>query len=400
VKLSVCIITYNQEQYIEQAVRSALIQETDFDYEIVIGEDCSTDRTRAILRDLQREHPHKIRLLLHEQNIGAHQNFVQTFHACSGEYVAHLEGDDFWTSPQKLQKQVDFLVAHPECAFCFHKATVLRTTAPETHDVLPAADVDEISSINILFGDTNPIPTCAVVSRNALFGEFPAWYYQLKLGDWPLHILRAVHGKIGYLPEIMASYRIHPQGAWSSLVPYQTIPYLIEMFYHINEYLNFEYNAVIEGTITNIANYWAWDLIASQPAEVQRQALSALVCTSASEVIQRLFEATIAKAMELERGRTWRDEQYSAWRAEAERRSAQIQEQRAWIDTLEQAKIWLEDQRANWQRIAEQHKQASQAQQEQIARMAAELERRKPYLRRLRQGIFRILARLGLVWSR
>lgn len=107
-KVSVLMITYNHEKFIAQAIDSILMQQVNFDYEIVIGEDCSTDGTRAIVIQYQKEYPDKIRLLLPEENLGMHKNFVQTFRACQGEYIALLEGDDYWTSPRKLQKQVDF----------------------------------------------------------------------------------------------------------------------------------------------------------------------------------------------------------------------------------------------------------------------------------------------------
>ena len=107
IKVSVCMITYNHERFIAQAVESALMQETDFDYEIVIGEDCSTDGTRQVLLDLHDRHPDRIRLLLREKNIGASHNFVGTLEACRGEYVAFLDGDDYWTCPNKLQKQAN-----------------------------------------------------------------------------------------------------------------------------------------------------------------------------------------------------------------------------------------------------------------------------------------------------
>src|SRR3954463_2980222 len=109
IKVSVCMITYNHARYIEQAVESVLAQRTDFPIEIVIGEDCSTDGTRGVLVDLARRNSQTIRLRLAEHNQGGSTNFHGTLAACSGQYVALLEGDDFWSSPYKLQKQVEAL---------------------------------------------------------------------------------------------------------------------------------------------------------------------------------------------------------------------------------------------------------------------------------------------------
>src|SRR4030067_128381 len=108
-KVSVIVITYNHEEFICQSLDSILMQDVNFEYEIVIGEDCSTDKTRDILLDYQKNYPDKIRLILSEKNRGLIANFVQTYKSCSGEYIATIDGDDYWTSSQKLQKQVDFL---------------------------------------------------------------------------------------------------------------------------------------------------------------------------------------------------------------------------------------------------------------------------------------------------
>jgi glycosyltransferase involved in cell wall biosynthesis len=123
-KVSVRIITYNHEKYIGSALDSVLMQEVNFPYEIVIGEDCSTDNTRKILLEYKERHPDLIRLLLHEKNTGIHYNIRQTVATCRGRYMAMLDGDDYWTDPHKLQKQVDFLDNNPGCPLCFHSVEV------------------------------------------------------------------------------------------------------------------------------------------------------------------------------------------------------------------------------------------------------------------------------------
>ena len=100
-KVSVRIVTYNHERFIGQAIDSVLMQTVNFPYEIVIGEDCSTDNTRRIVMDYRDRYPDKIRLLLHEQNVGQHANIMRTEAACRGRYMANLDGDDYWTDPCK-----------------------------------------------------------------------------------------------------------------------------------------------------------------------------------------------------------------------------------------------------------------------------------------------------------
>src|SRR5918993_30043 len=124
-KVSVLLTTYNHEKYIAQAIDSALTQETNFDYEIVIIEDCSTDGTRDIVISYQKRYPEKIRLVLAEKNECDNTAFAAAFQASPARYIALLDGDDYWTSPHKLQRQAEFLDAHSECVLCFHKVAVV-----------------------------------------------------------------------------------------------------------------------------------------------------------------------------------------------------------------------------------------------------------------------------------
>ena len=124
IKVSVIVTTYNHERYIDRAIESVLEQATDFDYELVVGEDCSTDRTRDIVAEWQRKRPDRIRLVLQEKNVGGHGNFSAVYRAAAGDYVSWLEGDDYFTDPRRLQKMADFLDAHAECALCYHPLEV------------------------------------------------------------------------------------------------------------------------------------------------------------------------------------------------------------------------------------------------------------------------------------
>jgi len=119
-KVSVFMTTYNHERFIAQAIESVLEQKTKFDLELVIGEDCSTDGTRKIVAEYARRYPQRIKAMFRETNLGMMANGIQTMKECSGEYIAMLEGDDYWIDPYKLQRQVDFLDAHPLYSLCCH----------------------------------------------------------------------------------------------------------------------------------------------------------------------------------------------------------------------------------------------------------------------------------------
>lgn len=255
-KVSVSLITYNHEKYIRQSVESILMQEVNFDYEIVIGEDCSTDRTRDILLGLQAKYPDKIRLLLPEENLGMVKNFATTLGACQGEYIAMLDGDDYWTSSHKLQKQVDFLDRHRECAICFHNVTAFYEDKSQGPYLLCSANQKEFSTLEDLF-KFNFMPSSAVMFRRGLVGELPAWYYGLKMEDWPLHILNACHGKtcadggsIGYINEVMGTYRIHHQSVWSSESALHHLHAYLGMFEQLKKHLGADYEHLSRASIS------------------------------------------------------------------------------------------------------------------------------------------------------
>lgn len=231
-KLSVVMITYNHERYIRQALDSVLMQDVDFDYEIVVGEDCSTDCTRTTLLEYSERYPGKLRVLLREKNIGAIPNFFSTIETCHSQYIALLEGDDYWTDPRKLRTQVDFLEANPDFAVCFHNALGRFEGGgkPDFHYV--RADQMETMELEDLLQE-NVIPTCSAVFRGGLVRPFPTWVYGLKMGDYPLHILNAQYGKIAYLNETMSVYRIHGGGIWTGLDWISRQKGDIELFEHL-----------------------------------------------------------------------------------------------------------------------------------------------------------------------
>src|SRR3954467_10474897 len=144
-KVSVAMITYNHEAFIAQAVESVMMQETGFPYELVISDDCSSDRTRQLAREFQRRYPDRIRLLLPETNLGMMNNFVQTLRACTGDYIALLEGDDYWLDAAKLEKQARLLDAPPEFPACFTRARIIECYPPHGSNYYPELEIQNES---------------------------------------------------------------------------------------------------------------------------------------------------------------------------------------------------------------------------------------------------------------
>jgi glycosyltransferase involved in cell wall biosynthesis len=243
--------TYNHERFIAQAIDSVLMQKVNFDYEIVIGEDHSTDGTRDIVVDYQKRFPGKIRLKLREKNPGdeGKSNFVETLKSGRGEYISWLDGDDYWTSPHKLQKQVDFLDNHPECAICFHSAKVVYEDGSCEPFIFLPPDKKEIYSLEDLL-EKNLMTALSAMFRRGLFGEFPKWFYLTPMGDWPLHILNAQHGKIGYINEVMGVYRIHSGGWWTVKGLIHNLQGRIYACRFINAHFDFRYNKIMKSRVS------------------------------------------------------------------------------------------------------------------------------------------------------
>lgn len=217
--VSVSLITYNQKKFIGQAIDSVLEQKTTFKYELIIGDDCSTDGTREILLYYQKKHPDIIKLILHENKgdgIPGKKNFVSTIYASKGKYIALLDGDDFWNDKNKLQKQVDFLETNPDYAICFHQvhekypngrkqvSTLVKEKNATTYTI------EDLAKGNFIY-----VPS--VVFRNKLFNKFPEWFWEAPAGDYLVHMLNAAKGKIRFLPNVMATYRRHSAGFWTAI---------------------------------------------------------------------------------------------------------------------------------------------------------------------------------------
>jgi glycosyltransferase involved in cell wall biosynthesis len=214
-KVSVFMLTYNHEAWIASAIDSALAQVAPFPVEIVVADDCSNDGTRAIVREYAQRHPETIRTFLPERNLGVAGIWLQAARRCRGEYVAILEGDDYWTSPGKLARQAALLDSHRDWVSCFHGATLFdesgrfparpATPAFERHEF----DLDEV--LRACF-----IPFLTVMFRREALAAVPEWIFTYAWFDWLFHIHCARQGKIGHFEEDLAAYRVHEGGNWSA----------------------------------------------------------------------------------------------------------------------------------------------------------------------------------------
>ena len=213
--VSVYMLTYNHEPFIAQAIEGVLAQKTDFPIELVIGEDCSTDRTLEIVSEYQQKHPDVIRVITSDINVGVKENVKRTRGFLRGKYIAPCEGDDYWINPFKLQKQVDYLEKNQEYALVAHRIHVvdrngyiLERKIGQGHNKCTITQLDCISQ-------GIGMHHCSLVYRNVL-KDLPDYYYKVASGDSALVVFVLGYGNGYFFNEIMSCYRINESGIWSN----------------------------------------------------------------------------------------------------------------------------------------------------------------------------------------
>lgn len=237
--------TYRHERFVAEAIESVLAQQTNFEFRLLIGDDCSPDGTQAIVKSYAEKHPKLIEAYLFTNHVGIQDKrrvAVNLLRRAKAKYVTILEGDDYWTDPYRLQKLTDFLESHPECSVSFHDAKVLAEDGSE-HRLFPA-NQKEISTLeDMVTTSVFPIP-CTALFRNEL-GELPDCFFGVTNADWMLFVLLAERGNLGYLNEVMATYRVHSGGVWSGLDAAPGISEHIKTYETIDAHLNFKYTRAI-----------------------------------------------------------------------------------------------------------------------------------------------------------
>lgn len=247
--VSICCIAYNQKNYIKQCLDGILMQKTNFKFEVLIHDDCSTDGTTEIIKEYEQKYPDIIKPIYENENQfskGISISKVYNFPRVKSKYVTICEGDDYWTDQYKLQKQVDFMEQNPDYTICFHNVKRLFEKLPIPEDIFPAQVVQSSVfdfSFNSLL-ECNFIPTNSVMYRwdsvENVVDKFPN---SLLPGDWYLHLLFAKQGKIHFIEDVMSVYRINGGGIWGA-VPQEIrlLRFSLKIFnFYFNVYKNFAY---------------------------------------------------------------------------------------------------------------------------------------------------------------
>lgn len=239
IRVSICCITYKQEQYISQAIDSFLMQKTCFPFEIIIGEDCGDDNTLAILADYKQRYPNLIRIITSKENVGANANLLRVFKVALGDYIAVCEGDDYWIDDLKLQKQYDYLNSLPNINICFTAAQTINS-AGKVKLIANYSKNKEIVPLSIVVRSGGGfMPTASIMFDKKIINKIPVWFETAPVGDIYLQIIASIGGA-AYMPDLTSAYRLNSIGSWSereALLEKKVS--LVESLNTLNKYLFF-----------------------------------------------------------------------------------------------------------------------------------------------------------------
>lgn len=244
--VSICCVTYNHEKHIIKCLDGFVMQKTDFAFEILVHEDASTDSTAQILREYEIKYPELFKCVYQTENQFLKQNTLVNilFKMAKGKYLALCEGDDYWSDPYKLQKQVDFMEQNIDYSMCFHNATESLNSMLIKETYGAHINKQILSLEDFMF--KHIVPTASILFRNNI--DFPDWTNKVTSGDKLIVFLNATRGKIYYMYEVMSHYNVNDEGVSRSLDhkglnKVYNMAYLLVKF---DEYTNFEYTDILK----------------------------------------------------------------------------------------------------------------------------------------------------------
>lgn len=235
--LTVVLLTYNHEKTIAKAFDSILEQKTNFDFDIFVLEDCSTDTTPEICRKYKEEYPDKIKLFLNEKNLGVTQNFKHGLLSVNSKYFAFLEGDDYWCDENKLQKQVDTLEQNPDCIICGHNVLCKDLVNHEEWLLIDNSKYKIKTKYTIK--DKFGVHPSSRVYRNIIdLTDVPSYMVL----DTHIYLLYLTKGNLFYIDEVMSVYHITEMGFWAGKSQKERRLLALELRYKANKFFDFAYD--------------------------------------------------------------------------------------------------------------------------------------------------------------
>lgn len=218
--VSVCMITYGHTNYICDAIEGVLAQNTDFDFELIIANDCSPDNSDEVIVKYLANNPRRniVKYIRNVSNVGMQKNLAIAVNASSGKYIAICEGDDYWIDSFKLHKQINYMEQNPMISFSFHGAKTLDNYGNYgIHYKHPKFFNKEIVPTKyFLEKAAASFCTASVIIKREVVENLPKWFIEAHIGDYPLMFLALDKGEIGYLEDVMCVYRVNSIQGWST----------------------------------------------------------------------------------------------------------------------------------------------------------------------------------------
>lgn len=216
--VSVAMTAYNSAAWLPRSISSVFEQQTSFDFELVLGDDCSTDDTRAVLSAMQQRYGPRLRILPRSLKLGMQRNYFDVFEQCRGRFIAWLDADDYWTDGRKLELQVQALARDPSLSVCGHFVRHITSTGHVTEHCRPKMEAGRYGLADIIAG--NFIPSTSIMFHNGLHRSLPPSFFELTgMVDWPILLQAARNGGILLLDRVMADYVLHPGSAYQGKGP-------------------------------------------------------------------------------------------------------------------------------------------------------------------------------------
>lgn len=260
-EVSIICIAYNHEEYIEKTLQSFIMQRTNFDYEILVHDDASTDNTAKIIRKYEKQYPNIIKPIyqtVNQYSQGIEIVYEFMYKRAKGNFLASSEGDDYWTDPLKLQKQYDFMKDHPEVSACIHADKLINEKGDRILGYRKLYKRNKFMSVKETVFKQKTVPTNSIFMRNYFTSDYviPDWYFNADVTDFPLCLYLSTKGKIYYMNEVMSAYRVAAQNSWTRRTMSDSekrrrhVDSMITLLKSFDEYTGYAYSPSIEKQIS------------------------------------------------------------------------------------------------------------------------------------------------------
>lgn len=271
-EVSISVTTFNQEKYIEQTLESLLMQKTNFDYEILINDDASSDRSPDIIRRYEKKYSDIIKPIYQKENQytqGKEVHYTFNYTRARGKYIAYCDGDDYWTDPLKLQKQFDYMESHTEVSACVHAGKSVNEKGTRVLWTQRANDKDCYIDTEKVISSQGMFASNSLFMRNYFIGDYkmPDWFHEAKITDYPLYLILSTKGDLYYMNETMCSFRVGSDGSFTEVVlndPIKKKEHLYDMIGMLetfNKVTDFKYkDKIAEQIERNLFDYVTTDI--------------------------------------------------------------------------------------------------------------------------------------------